>query len=1141
VYQRATITIVRGRPDESSAGTSNPATCTFQLNNRGGQFSPRNPLSPYYGLIGRNTQFRVSAQSDAFTPDLTYRFWGEIAEWPPSWDQTGNDIYVSITANGILRRLNQNAALRSALFRYYATLDTAPLAWWPAEDGSLATSLASGLPGGFPMTFTGAPTLASDSGLASAAPFPAMNGAVFTGATGVAGALPVANTAVFTSSGSWTAPAGVNAILTQCWGGGGTGSGYNGNTGGAGGGGGEYASGSLAVTPGNAYSYTVGSAGGTTTMHGDSSTTVVAHGGGSGSSDGTTGGTGGTGSSATTHYAGGAGAAGSGGPGGSGSESQSSQTFTSSGTWSCPSNYVPGSLTVYLWGPGAGGAGGGASDGGGAGGGGAFTSANPGVSAGNNYSVTVGTGGAGGGIGDGGIGPGPSKFNGSFSTSGGSGGTPGAAGGLGGETGTYDGGSGGFGGGGNKGGGGGGGASIGGGGGSGQGGPSGGAGAGGGGGSGSVPAGGSGGNGGISTSGSRTGKSGSAPGGGGGGGYTNASSTGGSGGSGARGEVQCYWYTSTAAPAAAVGGGGGSSGGSASAGNAGATEAGGAAVTGGGPGGGTLAGSSFNASPTSLPGGGGGGYDSLGGNAAGAKGLISVSWAAGGAPAAGVTANVMRFVLHIPSGGDVDGSVVARMYTTGTIDYADVIYNTANGGSLTLSGFTGAGAQLFTTGEVTFGADGVYLLVSAELTTSGSNVAYKLTGIIAGESTAAATSTGTLTSASLGEPFDAVMNPAGTLMSTSWAHLTLQESGYDTITALAGPLAAYAGETAAARFVRVCTEQGIPYVFTDAAGYTDSTALVGPQLPVKVTQLLQDCEDADRGLLFETRDSFGVAYRSRYSLYVQDPAVQLDYGIAELAFPLQPTDDDQLLRNDVTMSRPNGSSSEFQVTTGPLSVSDPPDGVGPYTFSQSPNVYDDSQLPDLASWTAYIGTVDELRYPQINLDMARQEILPDFADTVAADIGDHLQVIDTASAPLPPGNIDQLIYGYTETLNAYQWVIAATCVPEVPYEIALADDGTGTLARANTDGSQLHSGIGTGDTSFAVDTPSPNAVWIDLADYGYAFPFGITIAGEDMTVTEIDGTSSPQTFTVTRSVNGVQKAHNAGEAVSLTAIAYAAL
>ncbi|MFF0295545.1 carbohydrate binding domain-containing protein [Kitasatospora sp. NPDC004614] len=58
VYVRDGIKISRGRADEGSR--PDPAKCSLTINNRSGKYSPRNPLSPYYGLIGRNTPIRVS-------------------------------------------------------------------------------------------------------------------------------------------------------------------------------------------------------------------------------------------------------------------------------------------------------------------------------------------------------------------------------------------------------------------------------------------------------------------------------------------------------------------------------------------------------------------------------------------------------------------------------------------------------------------------------------------------------------------------------------------------------------------------------------------------------------------------------------------------------------------------------------------------------------------------------------------------------------------------------------------------------------------------------------------------------------------------------------------------------------------------
>ena len=156
----------------------------------------------------------------------------------------------------------------------------------------------------------------------------------------------------FNTSGNFIVPAGVTSITVQCWGAGGGGSTITSSSGrGGGGGGGAFASGTLTVSPGLPYAFTVGTGGAANTAGGNStfnSTSVVAAGGGGGTNNSATPGAGGTttASTGTTKNAGGDGATGGstysgGGGGGAGTSGAGGLAPTAgSGTYgSGTSNY----------------------------------------------------------------------------------------------------------------------------------------------------------------------------------------------------------------------------------------------------------------------------------------------------------------------------------------------------------------------------------------------------------------------------------------------------------------------------------------------------------------------------------------------------------------------------------------------------------------------------------------------------------------------------------------------------------------------------------------------------------------------------------------------------------------------------------
>lgn len=79
--------ITRGQPNE--AGKVVPSTCEFELNNRDGTYSPRNPLGPYYTTLVRNTPVRVCTRELAETFDRTVaNGWGN-APGGQAWQLDG--------------------------------------------------------------------------------------------------------------------------------------------------------------------------------------------------------------------------------------------------------------------------------------------------------------------------------------------------------------------------------------------------------------------------------------------------------------------------------------------------------------------------------------------------------------------------------------------------------------------------------------------------------------------------------------------------------------------------------------------------------------------------------------------------------------------------------------------------------------------------------------------------------------------------------------------------------------------------------------------------------------------------------------------------------------------------------------------
>jgi hypothetical protein len=445
------------------------------------------------------------------------------------------------------------------------------------------------------------------------------------------------------------------------------------------------------------------------------------------------------------------------------------------------------------------------------------------------------------------------------------------------------------------------------------------------------------------------------------------------------------------------------------------------------------------------PGGGGGGAagtDLAGGN--GYAGAAQLSWT----PGALTRYNIVRLLLHVPSGGDTTGTV-CTFFTTGSVSTVQLNYtgpSKAIGGGpktglLYLTMLSKAGTLLATSNALEF-VNGKLLMVSMEISRSGSAISAVLRAISPGspaEYTGSPIST-SVAGTSIGAVTQVFINTGQLLSSTSLGHVVVQYD-YESLTSLSVALEGYNDEPAARRFQRICAEEGIPVAITGNAGDTPN---MGPQPDDTLLNILQQTEDLDRGLIYEPVGYLGLNYRTYTTMVNQSPSLIADYGAKHLSPPFQPVEDDALTRNDITVTRNGGSSYHISLGTGELSTQDPPNGVGTYNFSLSVNAAMDSELPAVAHQLLALGTVHDFRYPQITFDLTRSEVTGIFTQLIAligasnesdAPIGNLIQVVNPPAflTTISPVTISQLEYGYVITLSGRKFLMEFNCVPASPF------------------------------------------------------------------------------------------------------------
>jgi len=440
--------------------------------------------------------------------------------------------------------------------------------------------------------------------------------------------------------------------------------------------------------------------------------------------------------------------------------------------------------------------------------------------------------------------------------------------------------------------------------------------------------------------------------------------------------------------------------------------------------------------------------------------------------------------------------------------------------------------------------------MSISLTTSGANVNWEITWHAVGTDIFYTPTPGGATFAGTvgrlgGVRLDARQDAA--FVGAEFAHVLLTRGDHTVFTdEFRDSSDGFTGELAAVRMIRLAAEEGLSL---DTYGNPDVTEAMGPQRPGKVLDLLQECAAVDGGVLAEARDIVGLQYVSRGALGDFNPWT-LDYSLFTLAATPEPIDDDRYLLNDVTASRPGGSSARYVVEDGPLSIQDPPNGVGLYEGTVSKNVADDEDLQGQAEWETFWRTWDEARVPNIVVGLHRNPFASDpllVNPALAAGVGSPISISNLPDF-LPPNTMDLLSFGYTEVIEQFLWTLTFNTAPYGPYRTKRVDSQSGTqdiprMAANPEFPTVLVAAENTTDTSIVIDTPTGQPKWANTTDHAAEFPFDVNLGGERITVTActvgaVSGANWRQTLTVTRSVNGIVKSHLIGAEIDIWDLAY---
>jgi hypothetical protein len=319
-----------------------------------------------------------------------------------------------------------------------------------------------------------------------------------------------------------------------------------------------------------------------------------------------------------------------------------------------------------------------------------------------------------------------------------------------------------------------------------------------------------------------------------------------------------------------------------------------------------------------------------------------------------------------------------------------------------------------------------------------------------------------------------------------------------------------AGDSAIDRMQRLSEVDNIPLEILGDTGSDDDTAGdMGPQPNEQVVPLLRECEAADRGILFDGLGP-GFTYVAREIIENGEAVLTIDVAAAELDPMFSPVHNDERLINKMTARRTLGGEYTYEDTDGPRGTA----SVGVYDDGMDVNISAGSRIEDFASWAVHLGTSEGYRYPSVSVNLSAVPHLAPAILSVRPGTRLNLTGVGQVLRGHSEDDVSLVVEGISMSVSTFTWIVTFQCSRFDLWRIivlaATSGDTSDYLCYLETDGSHLQDGVPEGATSLTVSTPS-GPLWTTDAD---DFPFDVMVGGTQVTVTNVTGASSPQTFTV---------------------------